>query len=229
MAGDVPSQRQTKVDTAIAALGRGEPVCLHDFDDREGETDIVIPAGNITSEQVATLRNDAGGLICVAFRADVADAAELPYLADVIDHPTTEDGTLAYGDRSTFSLSVNHRDTYTGITDSDRALTIRKLGEFARQAVTGQAGVSEFTTEFRSPGHVHLLRATEGLLNERRGHTELGIALATAAGIPPAVVVCEMLDDESGGAMSVDQARGYATNHNIPFLEGTEVVETLDL
>ncbi len=85
---------------------------------------------------------------------------------------------------------MNHRETYTGITDNDRSLTIRSLGEAA-----AEPDETDFTARFRVPGHVHLLKAAPGLLSRREGHAELGVALAEAAGLPPAVVVCEMLDD----------------------------------
>jgi 3,4-dihydroxy 2-butanone 4-phosphate synthase len=182
----------------------------------------VYPAGAVTPEAVARLRNDAGGLVCVALSDAVADAFDLPFLHDSLTHPAAGKHNLAYDDRSSFSLPVNHRDTNTGITDEDRSLTIRELATAAADPDT-----VTFADLFRSPGHVHLLRAAPGLLAERQGHTELGIALATAAEIPPAVVVCEMLDDESGQALSPDGAKAYAERHDIPYVEGRALVKHL--
>jgi 3,4-dihydroxy 2-butanone 4-phosphate synthase len=214
------------VDRAVAAFREGRPVCVHDFDDREGETDLIYPARAVDSDAVARMRNDAGGLICVALSDAVADAADLPYLADVVDHPAGENEDLAYGDRSSFSLTVNHRDTFTGVTDADRALTISELGAFAADDdVADGLDAEDFAAAFRAPGHVNLLRAAAGLLDERRGHTELGLALAEAADLPPAVVVCEMLDDETGDALSTAAAREYAARNDIPFVEGEALVE----
>lgn len=210
------------IEEALEVLRRGEPVLVHDADHREGETDLMYPAAAITPEDVARLRNDAGGLICVAFDAEVANAFDLPFIQDAIDHPTTNDHDLAYDDRSSFSLTVNHRDVRTGVTDRDRAHTIAALG----RAATDPDGFP-FATTFRSPGHVHLLRAADGVLAERKGHTELGIALARAAELPPAMVVCEMLDDETGGARNPADARAYAARHGAPYLEGEQVVEAL--
>ena len=216
------------VEEAIAAFRDGQPVCVHDFDDREGETDIVYPAGAVDVAAVERLRNDAGGLICVGLSASVADAAALPYLSDAIDHPASEAEHLAYGDRSSFSLTVNHRDTFTGITDEDRSLTITELADFAAGVENGDSlDAGDFATEFRAPGHVHLLRAADGLLDERQGHTELGIALAQAADQPPAAVVCEMLDDDTGRALSTAAAREYAATQGIPFVDGEGLVERL--
>ncbi|MCL9813698.1 3,4-dihydroxy-2-butanone-4-phosphate synthase [Natranaeroarchaeum aerophilus] len=216
------------VEEAIAAFREGQPVCVHDFDDREGETDIIYPAGAVDVDAVEQLRNDAGGLVCVGLSGTVADAASLPFLSDAIDHPASETDHLAYGDRSSFSLTVNHRDTFTGITDEDRSLTITEVAEFAAAVENGSPlDAEDFASEFRAPGHVHLLRAADGLLDERQGHTELGIALAQAADQPPAAVVCEMLDDDTGRALSTAAAREYAATQGIPFVDGEGLVERL--
>ena len=212
--------QSSALDRAVEAFAAGEPVLIHDFDDREGEVNMVYPAPDVDSAAVSRLRNDAGGLVCVALGPEVADAFELPFLADEIDHPVAESDHLGYDERSSFSLTVNHRDTYTGITDADRALTISRLGEGATDP-----DAIDFPREFRAPGHVHLLRASRYGLADRRGHTEMAVALAHEAGRPPAAVVCEMLDDETGEARSVEDARAYATENDIPYVEGADLVE----
>ncbi len=221
------NQESGEVGRAVEAFQAGDPVLIHDFDDREGEIDLVYPAGAVTAEAVARLRNDAGGLICVALSDEVAEALELPFLVDQIDHPTAGDHDLQYDARSSFSLPINHRNTFTGITDEDRALTITQLASAATAAVAGDYDAEDFAREFRSPGHVTLLRGAPNLLGDRLGHTELGLALVEAAGLPPAVVVCEMLDDETGGALSVQDARAYAERNGFVFLEGKRLVEQL--
>jgi 3,4-dihydroxy 2-butanone 4-phosphate synthase len=219
---------QSTVDAAIEAFEAGQPVLIHDFADREGETDIVYPAAVVDSDAVARLRNDAGGLICVALSDTVSDVFGLPFLQDVVDHPAAADHVLAYDERSSFSLTINHRDTFTGITDVDRALTISELGAAAAAAVDGTGyDETDFAAAFRTPGHVHLLRAAPGLLADRAGHTELGIALAAAAGCCPAVVVCEMLDDETGGARSPADAAAYADRHGFVYVEGEALLAAL--
>ncbi|WP_435347959.1 3,4-dihydroxy-2-butanone-4-phosphate synthase [Haloarchaeobius sp. HRN-SO-5] len=210
------------VDRAIAAFEAGHPVCIHDAADREGETDLVYPAHGVTPAAVTRMRNDAGGLVCVALPDDVADTFDLPFMQETLDHPLASDHDLAYDERSSFSLTVNHRETFTGIPDDDRALTITKLAEAAADPES-----FPFVDEFRAPGHVHLLRAAPGLLDQRLGHTELGIALAEAAEVPPAVVVCEMLDDDTAGALSPADARAYAAREDIPYVEGADLVARL--
>ncbi|MFB6112922.1 MAG: 3,4-dihydroxy-2-butanone-4-phosphate synthase [Halodesulfurarchaeum sp.] len=215
-------RRRNPVERAVSAFESGSPVLLHDFDDREGEVDMIYPAVDVTPADVARLRNDAGGLICVALGPEVADEFDLPFLAAELDHPVAESGHLGYDERSSFSITVNHRDTYTGITDNDRALTISALGEAA-----SNPSDTDFARVFRAPGHVHLLRAARYGLSDRRGHTEMGVALAQKAGKPPAAVVCEMLDDESGEALSVRDARAYADRNGFPFVEGEALVDAL--
>ncbi|WP_252698645.1 3,4-dihydroxy-2-butanone-4-phosphate synthase [Natronosalvus vescus] len=210
------------VDQALEALATGEPVLVHDADDREGETDLIYHADAVTPEAVSRMRNDAGGLICVALEASIADAFDLPFYDDAVDHPATADHELGYDDRSSFSFTVNHRDTYTGVTDNDRSLTIRSLADAAADPDS-----TEFATEFRVPGHVHLLRAAPDLLAQREGHTELGVALAEAADLPPAVVVCEMLDDQTGEELVPEDARAYANRHDFTYLEGSDILEQL--
>jgi 3,4-dihydroxy 2-butanone 4-phosphate synthase len=213
------------LERATAAFRAGDPVLVHDADDREGETDLLYPAAAVTPAAVARLRNDGGGLIFVALPAPVADRFDLPFLHEALDHPANDHSDLGYDAHPSFSLTVNHRDGFTGVTDDDRALTIRRLGE-----VSGDDAydVDDFADEFRTPGHVHLLRAAAGLLDERRGHTELGVSLAREAGVSPAVVGCEMLDDETGGALSAADARAYARRHDMPFAEGAALARALD-
>jgi 3,4-dihydroxy 2-butanone 4-phosphate synthase len=216
------SQPRSTVEDSISAFRRGEPVLIHDAADREGETDLVYPAGEITSDAVARMRNDAGGLVCVALSNTICETFDLPLVQEVIDHPVSVDHDLAYDERSSFSFTVNHRDTFTGITDEDRALTITQLAE-----VAVAPDDFDFTDEFHAPGHVHLLRAAPELLSDRQGHTELGLTLAAVADQPPAVVVCEMLDDETGGARSPAAARAYADRHGLVFVEGRDLIERL--
>jgi 3,4-dihydroxy 2-butanone 4-phosphate synthase len=224
------------VEAAVAAFAAGEPVLIHDAADREGEVDLVYPAAAVEPDDVARMRNDAGGLVCVALPDAVCETWDLPFAQKTIEHPAAESHDLSYDDRSSFSLTVNHRDTFTGITDADRALTISELGQAADEvrratALAGDAahgavdaGPEAFAERFRAPGHVHLLRAAPDLLADREGHTELGVALADAAGVEPAVVVCEMLDDEGADALPPAGARAYADRHGLVYVEGAELL-----
>jgi 3,4-dihydroxy 2-butanone 4-phosphate synthase len=133
------------------------------------------------------------------------------------------DAELEYDDRSSFSTWVNHRSTRTGVTDKDRAKTIRRVSDAVETVLAG--GVFDFPSEFRAPGHVAVLRAHDDLLDGRRGHTEMSVALAEEAGIAPATVVCEMLDDETGGAIALGDARRYADDNGLVLLRGEELAK----
>jgi 3,4-dihydroxy 2-butanone 4-phosphate synthase len=221
---------------AIEAVRNGSMVLLFDDDDREGETDLVMPAQNVTPADVARMRHDGGGLICVAIHATAAQRLGLPFISDVL-HSVSLDGhrslrtlvekkgDIPYDSRSSFSLWVNHRGTFTGITDNDRALTINKIGETVEKVLSGEK--IDFGRDFRSPGHVALLRAASRLLDERRGQTELSVQLALMAGICPSMVVCEMLDDRTGKALSKEDAKKYSLHYNMPFIEGKNILEAL--
>ncbi|MHC1611236.1 MAG: 3,4-dihydroxy-2-butanone-4-phosphate synthase [Candidatus Methanospirareceae archaeon] len=225
------------VKRGIEYVKEGKLVLIYDAEDREGETDFVIPASSVTPKRVAYFRNEAGGLICVAIHSIAADRLGLPFMSDILRSVNSKysslrnlvegRGDLSYDKRSSFSLWVNHRDTFTGITDRDRALTIKKIGEAVDRVLKGKS--YDFYTEFRTPGHVSILRAADGLLEERRGQTELSVALALLAGIPPAMVICEMLDSESGSALSKADAKAFASENDGVFIEGEEIVEAFHL
>jgi 3,4-dihydroxy 2-butanone 4-phosphate synthase len=223
------------VKRGIEYVRRGKLVLIYDAEDREGETDFVVPASFITPQKIAYFRNEAGGLICVAIPPTAADRLGLPLMSDILSNVNDNfsylkkivegQGDLQYDKRSSFSLWVNHRDTFTGITDRDRALTIKKIDEAVAKVVNGSDNSYNFYAEFRAPGHVALLRAADRLLDERRGQTELSVALALLAGISPAMVICEMLDTESGRALSKANAKTFAAEHDMVFMEGAEIVE----
>ena len=167
----------------------------------------------------------------MALHPKIANNFGLPYLTEVYEKASphfnvlmsTQPGDLPYDERSAFSLAVNHRRTFTGITDIDRALTIRELGKLGAKA-RNDPMVEEFGRNFRSPGHVPLLRAAGGLLAERKGHTELVIALAELADVAPVITVCEMLDAETGKALSLAAASAYAGKRDLPCLSEGEIV-----
>lgn len=229
------SQDNNQVQQAAEALKNGEMILLFDSDEREGETDFVIPADRITPAHVYNMRKDGGGLICVAIHPTAAGKLGLPFYADILRHSdlngdgktlrkmVEKDGDIPYDSKSSFSLWVNHRDTFTGITDKDRSLTISRIGEFVNNAMNGMD--VDLSSEFRSPGHVSLLRAADGLVNKRAGQTELSVVLAEFAGIIPAMAICEMLDGSNGLALSKEDAIKYADEHGLVFIEGKDVIQ----
>ncbi|MBI4416489.1 MAG: 3,4-dihydroxy-2-butanone-4-phosphate synthase [Euryarchaeota archaeon] len=222
------------VSRAMEALRRGRFALVYDGEGREEETDLAIASEFVTPDAVRVLRKDAGGWICTVVPPDAREKLGLPFLADVLRasssaYPILKDlvpATLPYDSRSAFSITVSHRDTYTGVTDADRARTIARFAEITREALRQENGWAQraFAQEFRAPGHVALLNPAPGLLAERRGHTELCTALLLMAGLTPSATVCEMLGDD-GRALTKADAKRYAQARNLVFLEGREILE----
>ncbi|MEM4389043.1 MAG: 3,4-dihydroxy-2-butanone-4-phosphate synthase [Candidatus Micrarchaeia archaeon] len=207
------------VAEAIEAMRAGRFVVLFDSSKRERECDLLIHASKATPEAIAFMRQQAGGLICLATDRATAAALSLPYFHELLAATPLAplaSARMPYGEPPAFSILISHRRTYTGVTDADRSLTIR---EFARLVARG-GGLRSFLASFRSPGHVPLLIGRS--LSERRGHTELALRLCELARLPPAVVLCEMLG--KGKALGKGRAREFARARGLPFVEGGELI-----
>jgi len=214
---------------AITSLRRGEFVLLHDSVGRENEVDMVVAAEYVTPEHIARMRQHAGGLLCLAIDHSFGKKLGLPYMHDLLSKSDYFDSTskemimglAPYGDHPTFSISINHYQTYTGITDRDRALTIREMANL--QNIDNQR--NKFVSSFKTPGHVPVLIAAEGLLSSRRGHTEMSVYLTGLAKLTPVSAICEMMDSETYSAVSPEKAKKYAKQNAIPFIDGQELLE----
>ena len=155
---------ETELDKALEAIRNGEFVLVFDDDDREGEVDMIIASEFVTPKSIATMRNDAGGLICNCLHPDYCDAIHLPFMVDIMEAATEKYPELAklapndipYDERSSFSIWVNHRKSFTGVTDHDRAMTISESALMMKEE-----RFDEFGATFRSPGHVCLLRGAD--------------------------------------------------------------------
>jgi 3,4-dihydroxy 2-butanone 4-phosphate synthase len=180
------------------------------------------------------MRKDGGGLIFLMTSNEIADKLKLPFLSDMYScindkYPVLKElvpNDIPYDSKSSFSLYINHRETFTGITDIDRSLTIKKFSSLTKKAKRLDDGFATkmFGKEFRSPGHVPICVAAKGLLNERRGHTELVISMMEMAGLSPSGSGCEMMG-ENGKALSKKNAKKYAEYNNLIFIEGKDIVE----
>jgi len=229
------------IQQAREAFAQGKPVMVFDSDFRECETDLLWPAAAATPAIMRRLRQDCGGLLFLAIGDDIGEQFGLPWLQDLHTHPTlveenpvlrsliTDD--LQYDTRSAFTLSLNHRETFTGITDHDRALTTRRFGELAEE-MKGEDAIDAMNAlgkEFRTPGHIPLCREAPGGLKIRQGHTELAVAIARLAGLVPCTIGAEMLQPDGDRALSVEDARAYAAKHQIPMLTGDEIIKAFGL
>lgn len=220
-----------KLREAHRELEKGNYILLHDSEKREDETDMVFLAEKVDASCLGRMRRDAGGLICVAFGKKLAATIGLPFMSSVLleaegKYPLLANmrtNDLRYDAKSAFSLSVNHRKTFTGVSDFDRALTIRELGVFCRDIEKIKDPRKSFGEGFRSPGHVSTL-ISSGLEN-RQGHTELACAIAEMGGLTQCVVVCEMMDDSTHRSLTLKDAGAYAKNNGLVLLEGKTVIE----
>ncbi|UXD21606.1 3,4-dihydroxy-2-butanone 4-phosphate synthase [Ignicoccus pacificus DSM 13166] len=205
-------------------LVSGKPIMIFDSPSREGEVDLVFYAGAITKSSIYTLRTMAGGLICFATSLEIGNklGLKLAYeyfreigLGELVKKPS-------YGDYPAFSIWVNHKSVKTGISDEDRARTIKALYEVVLLAMKNEEEArGTFLDEFQAPGHVPILLAKR--IEERRGHTELSVRLMERLGLPPTAVFAEMLD--YGRSMSLEKAKEIASTLGIPLLSGDEILK----
>lgn len=228
----------TRIFDAVTSLRNGNFILIHDDDNREDEVDIVISSESITPEHIAIMRKDAGGLLCTAISKEISTKLGLPYMYDVLNIFASTNKSISqinqnsspYGDKPSFSITLNHNNTYTGITDYDRALTISSLAGICAELNSNtdtnaqKLTLEKFQNSFRTPGHVPILIASKGLLNERKGHTEMSIFLTKIANITNITTICEMLDPHNYKALSYKDAVEYAKNNNLVILEAKELV-----
>ncbi|MDH3676688.1 MAG: 3,4-dihydroxy-2-butanone-4-phosphate synthase [Nitrosopumilus sp.] len=213
------------LESGIQSLKRGEFVLLFDSAGRENEIDMVTAAEFVTPEHVARMRQHAGGLLCIAIDNDFANSLGLRYMHDILAETSTDKemimGLAPYGDRPTFSISINHYQTYTGITDRDRSLTIREMANI----FDVDNKKKKFISSFKTPGHVPILLASKGLLQNRQGHTEMSVYMTKLADLTPVTAICEMMDAETYSALSIEKAEKYAKQNAIPLIDGKELLE----
>lgn len=199
-------------------LKKGNFIIVYDGDKREGEADLIFHAKFATPEKIEQIRKDASGLICVALGRKIAEKIGIIFATDILKKAGFGDiacQKTAYGDVPAFSISINHKKVYTGITDNDRALTIREIAKIP----DSKNATKQFKTNFYSPGHIFLLIGRG--IKKRKGHTELCLELAKKAGLNETMVMCEMLG--KGKALSKEQAKKYAEKNGIVFIEGEKI------
>lgn len=223
-----------KVQRALSDLKNGKFILIYDDDSREGETDLVISSEFVTPDSIRIMRKDGGGLIFLMISNEIAKKLKLPFLADMYAHidnkyPVLKElvpDDIPYDTKSSFSLYINHRDTFTGITDIDRSLTMKRFADLSKRIKKLNDGMATkmFGKEFRSPGHIPICVATETLLDSRKGHTELVVSMMKMANLTPIGSGCEIMGD-NGKALSKIKAQQYAEKNGLIFLEGKEIVK----
>ncbi|MGG5359084.1 MULTISPECIES: GTP cyclohydrolase II [unclassified Enterococcus] len=163
-----------KIQAAIARLRKGELIIVADDEDREAEGDLVGIADLVTAESVNFMTKQARGLICAPISQRIAKRLKL---AEMVEKNTDSFGTA-------FTISVDHKDTTTGISAHERARTIQALAEETEQAA------------FHRPGHIFPLIGKDGGVLVRRGHTEAALDLAKLTNESEAAYICEILNED---------------------------------
>jgi 3,4-dihydroxy 2-butanone 4-phosphate synthase len=171
-----PKLEFDSIESSIEAFRQGEFVVVLDSQDRENEGDLIIAAEDVTTEKMAFMIRHTSGIICTPLRSPLALSLSLPQMVN----NNTDPNRTAY----TVSIDSNDETVTTGISAYDRALTCRTLASKNVQA-----------RNFRRPGHVFPLRARDGGVRERTGHTEAAVDLCRLAGKREVGVICELVDD----------------------------------
>jgi 3,4-dihydroxy 2-butanone 4-phosphate synthase/GTP cyclohydrolase II len=193
------------VEQAIADIKAGKLIIVADDEDRENEGDLICAAQLITPELINFMIKKAGGWICLALTGERADQLQLPQQSK----ENTEE------QRTAFTVSIDAEARFgvtTGISAQDRAKTIRVAVDPAT-----------VPADLRRPGHIPPLRARDGGVLQRVGHTEAAVDLARLAGLFPAGVVCEILN-EDGTTARRPQLEKFAREHNLTFITVAQLV-----
>jgi 3,4-dihydroxy 2-butanone 4-phosphate synthase/GTP cyclohydrolase II len=192
-----------RVEEAIDSYRSGQFVIIVDDDDRENEGDLTIPAEFVTPEHITFMLKYTSGIICVPASGERLDHLQLPQMVG--------NNQAQYG--TAFTVSVDARDGITtGVSSADRAKAIRVIADAGSNA-----------GDLVMPGHVYPLRARDGGLLVRAGHTEATVDLAILAGLEPVAVLCEMMNPD-GTMMRGKQLTRFAKKHSLPIISINQMI-----
>lgn len=190
------------IEEAIEDIKMGKMVIVVDNEDRENEGDLVVAGEKATPENINFMIKYAKGLVCVPVEKAIANKLNL--------NPMVEKNTDNH--ETAFTVSVDHKETTTGISAFERAFTINKI-------VT-----SNNADDFRRPGHVFPLIAKEKGVLERIGHTEASVDLAKLAGFKGVAAICEIVNDD-GTMARRDDLFIFAREHNLKIVTVSDLIE----
>ena len=191
------------IDDAIEDFKKGKPVVVVDDEDRENEGDLIIAGSLITTESMNFIIRNTSGVVCVPMESEDLDRLNLPPM------------TLVNEDKkgTAFSVSVDASvGITTGISAEDRATTVKVL-----------ADRNSKPNDVRKPGHVFPLRAAQGGVLRRAGHTEAGVDLAKLAGLNPVAVICE-LTEEDGSIRKYESSYRFAKENSLKFISIADLI-----
>lgn len=199
-----PSTLAERLAAAAQAMRDGRPVLLTDDGDREDEADLIVAASTLTEPVMALLIRECSGIVCLCLPGEAVDRLRLP--------PMVARNGSRYGTAFTVSIEARH-GIATGVSAADRVATVRA-------AVAADAQPDDLV----SPGHVFPLRAADGGVLARRGHTEGAIDLCDLAGLPRAAVLCELMNADGSMARG-PQVAAFAQRHGLPLLSIEDLVQ----
>src|SRR5689334_15187738 len=192
------------IEDAIAHLAGGGMLIVVDDEDRENEGDLTMSASKVTPDAINFMARHGRGLICLAMMPERLDQLEIPL--EVTDNSSRRDTAMC--------VSIDARDgTSTGISAADRAATVRV-------AISPDSRPRDLTR----PGHVFPLRARRGGVLVRSGHTEAAVDLARIAGLEPAGVICEIMN-EDGTMARVPELTRFAKKHGLPMITIADLIQ----
>jgi 3,4-dihydroxy 2-butanone 4-phosphate synthase/GTP cyclohydrolase II len=192
------------VERAVADIATGRPVVVVDDADRENEGDIIVAASKMTPSLMAFMIRHTSGVICAPLTGQDLDRLQLPLM-------TTQNEERM---RTAFTVSVDARDgVTTGISAADRARTVRVLVDSATEPY-----------ELVRPGHIFPLRYAEGGVLRRPGHTEAAVDLARLAGLSPAGVLAEVVNDD-GTMARLPALRTFADEHGLALISIAQLIQ----
>jgi 3,4-dihydroxy 2-butanone 4-phosphate synthase/GTP cyclohydrolase II len=193
-----------EIKDAIDAIGRGEIVVVVDDEDRENEGDLIMAAEFATPEAIAFFLHHTSGVICAPVTRERARELDLPLM---VTHNTESM-------RTAFTVSVDYRHgTTTGISAHDRSTTIRALVDTGTRA-----------TDLLRPGHIFPLEAREGGVLKRAGHTEAALDLARMAGLYPAGVLCELVNETKDDMARLPELEHFADEHGLLLISIADLI-----
>ncbi|WP_287879978.1 3,4-dihydroxy-2-butanone-4-phosphate synthase [Aquitalea sp.] len=191
------------VEQAIAAIAAGGFAVVVDDTDRENEGDLIMAAEKITAAQMAFLVRYSSGVVCVALTGERLDQLQLPLMVSSNNE----------SQRTAFTVTVDYlHGTSTGISAADRAATLRALADSRIPA-----------GDFARPGHIFPLRYAPGGVLARPGHTETALDLSRLAGLAPAGVLCEIVNDDGSMARRPELLR-FARQHGLPIITIADLI-----
>ncbi|RYD04807.1 hypothetical protein N752_12845 [Desulforamulus aquiferis] len=191
------------IEEAIEDIRNGKIVVVVDDEDRENEGDLVMAAEMATPEAVNFMATHGRGLICMPIWGDRLDELKLPAM---VTNNTDPHGTA-------FTVSVDAMECTTGISAGERALTIQKMLDPTAKP-----------EDLRRPGHIFPLRAKDGGVLVRTGHTEAGVDLARLAGLKPASVICEIMK-EDGTMARVPELIEFCKAHDLKLITIADLIK----